>query len=252
MRPLAMGCLRHGVIQRTRGVGAVSNRKGGNVSAQTELFATVIVPEDVLVEIFDSSERAATIVAAAMIDDELESKIQSRLLPDKDPRGDRLFDQGEAALGSFNAKILLAARLGIIDPHFEKLLHRFRDRIRNKYAHRSILAITAARDSLVDDFFLAQLKETTNKIENNACYKVSGSYACTGMPLNDLLFRKRNPTTPRDVSYRIMLLAMLGRLSDLPPNTPGGVRVGATFCYARSESGSVAINEVCLCCDRIC
>jgi hypothetical protein len=225
------------------------------VSMKSDLFATVVVPEDALVEIFDSSERAATIVAAAMIDDELETKIQSRLLPDKDPHGDRLFEQGQAALGSFNAKILLATRLGIIDPTFEKLLHRFRDRLRNKYAHLSILnarAITAARDSLVDDFFLAQLDETTNKIENNACYKVSGSYACAGMPLHELLFRKRKPTTPRDVSYRIMLLAMIGKIGDLPPDTPGGVMVGGTFLYARSESGSVAINEVCLCCDRIC
>jgi len=72
------------------------------------------------------------------------------------------------------------------------------------------------------------------------------------MPLHDLLFRKGKTTTPRDVSYRLMLLAMIGKLSDLPPNTPGAITVGATFCYARSESGSVAINEVCLCCDRIC
>ena len=230
----------------------VLSEKGENVSLHSDLFGTVVVPEDALVEIFDSSERAATIVAAAMIDDELKGKIQSRLLPD-DKSKDRLFDDGEAPLQSFNSKILLARRLGIINAQLEKLLHRFRKGIRNEYAHCSTgTAVIAARDSLVDDFFLAQLKETTNKIENNACYKVSGSYACPGMPLNDLLFRKGNPTTPRDVSYRIMLLAMLGRLSDSPPNTPGGVRVGATFCYARSESGSIAIDEVCLCCDRIC
>ena len=46
-----------------------------------------------------------------MIDDELKGKIQSRLLPD-DKSKDRLFDDGEAPLQSFNSKILLARRLG--------------------------------------------------------------------------------------------------------------------------------------------
>jgi len=169
------------------------------VSTQTELFATVVVPEDALLEIFDSSERAATIVAASIIDDELESKIQSRLLPDKDPNGDRLFDQGEAALGSFNAKILLAARLGIIDLHFEKLLHRFRDKIRNKYAHRSMLnasAFRAARDSLVDDFFLAQLKETTTKIENSGCTRSADRMCVPECRYTTCFFARARPRRP--------------------------------------------------------
>jgi len=219
------------------------------MSSQTEIFSTAVIPEATLLEIFDSSERAATIVGCAMIEDELRSRIEAQLSPPENPKADPLFD-GESPLQSFSAKTILAQRMGIINGQLEKQLHRLR-KIRNKYAHQSAIIDTGVkdiRDSLIDEFFLRELSVAGGaEIINNACYTVSGSYVCPGTPLNEMIQRK---STPREVSFRIMLIAMLGILSN--PAMPGGVRVGGTCFYTRTEKGQLVIHSVCLCCDRVC
>ncbi|RQU70700.1 hypothetical protein DF049_30930 [Burkholderia cenocepacia] len=78
------------------------------------------------------SERAAVILAAAYIDSLLERLLKTVLHPCAGG-SDSLFD-GDRALGTFSAKILISHRLGIIDSDFERAIQTLR-RIRNEFAH---------------------------------------------------------------------------------------------------------------------
>ena len=78
--------------------------------------------------------RGAVLVGAARVDAVLERLIKAVLAP-VNPKDDELF-KPERPLGSFGAKIALAARLGLIDGAVEKALHTLR-RVRNAFAHSS-------------------------------------------------------------------------------------------------------------------
>ena len=78
------------------------------------------------------SDRAAVILGAAKLDSLLYLLLTKTLLPNVGEQ-DELFE-GEAPLSSFNAKINLAYRLGLIDSHFSRALHLIR-KIRNSFAH---------------------------------------------------------------------------------------------------------------------
>jgi hypothetical protein len=78
--------------------------------------------------------RGAVLVGAARVDAVLERLIKAVLAP-VSPKDDELF-KPERPLGSFGAKIALAARLGLIDTAVEKALHTLR-RVRNAFAHSS-------------------------------------------------------------------------------------------------------------------
>jgi hypothetical protein len=78
--------------------------------------------------------RGAVLVGAARVDAVLERLIKAVLAP-VNPKDDGLF-KPERPLGSFGAKIALAARMGLIDGAVEKALHTLR-RVRNAFAHSS-------------------------------------------------------------------------------------------------------------------
>ena len=78
--------------------------------------------------------RGAVLVGAARVDAVLERLIKAVLAP-VNPKDDELF-KTDRPLGSFGAKIALAARLGLIDTKVEKALHTLR-RVRNAFAHSS-------------------------------------------------------------------------------------------------------------------
>jgi hypothetical protein len=77
-------------------------------------------------------DHAAVIVAVSNMDDLLGAAIRERLLPCAEREDD--FLDSERGVGTFSNRILLAHRLGIIDPSLARALHVFR-RMRNHFAH---------------------------------------------------------------------------------------------------------------------
>ena len=76
--------------------------------------------------------RGAILVGAARIDTALEGLLKSVMLPGS-PKDDNLF-KPERPLGTFSAKIALAARLSLIEKPVEKAIQTIR-KIRNDFAH---------------------------------------------------------------------------------------------------------------------
>jgi len=79
------------------------------------------------------SDRGAVIVAAALIEDELQSLIKARLVSSLE-KDDELFDTPYAPISTFAAKIDLAYRLGLITFEVRKTFHLLR-KMRNDFAH---------------------------------------------------------------------------------------------------------------------
>lgn len=75
--------------------------------------------------------RGAVLVGVARVDAALEALLTSALAP---PRGRETLFHTDRPLGSFGAKVALAARLGLIDAPVEQALHSLRH-VRNAFAH---------------------------------------------------------------------------------------------------------------------
>lgn len=76
--------------------------------------------------------RGLVLVGAARLDLALEHLLKAVMAPCTEP-DDKLFTP-DRSLGSYGAKISLAARLGLIEPPIEQALHAIRH-VRNDYAH---------------------------------------------------------------------------------------------------------------------
>ncbi len=85
-------------------------------------------------EFDEESDRAAVILAAAMLDEALQSLLLAKLVPAAGS-SDPLFDTPNAPLSSFTNKIDLAQRIGAISSRMCRDLHLVR-KIRNDFAHR--------------------------------------------------------------------------------------------------------------------
>ena len=81
--------------------------------------------------------RGAVLVGVARVDAALERLLQAILLPA--PGNTDTFFQPDRPLGSFGARITLAARLGLIEPPVEQALKTLR-RVRNAFAHSTTTA----------------------------------------------------------------------------------------------------------------
>lgn len=99
---------------------------GANVAAK-EAFA-------LRADLAEESDRAAVIIAAAKLDNELRDLIVSRLVPS--PTSDDELVDGDRPLGTFSARIKMAFRLGLIDAEVARSLDLVR-RIRNQFAHEA-------------------------------------------------------------------------------------------------------------------
>ena len=84
--------------------------------------------------------RGAVLVGAARVDAALERLLQAVLLPA--PGSTDPFFQPDRPLGSFGARITLAARLGLIEPAVAEALQTLR-RVRNAFAHSTESAALA-------------------------------------------------------------------------------------------------------------
>lgn len=83
-------------------------------------------------EFKNESDRAAVVLGAAKLDLVLYQIIQAYLIPSA-TGNDELLD-GDSPLGTFNAKINFAYRIGLIDLNYARSLHLVR-KIRNSFAH---------------------------------------------------------------------------------------------------------------------
>ena len=81
----------------------------------------------------NESDRACVILAAAMLDNALETLLKGRLAPSASGT-DALFDGVNAPFSTFSARIDGCHRLALIDASFARGLHLVR-RIRNDFAH---------------------------------------------------------------------------------------------------------------------
>jgi hypothetical protein len=86
----------------------------------------------VVLQMMAERGRGVVLVGAARLDLALEHLLKAVMGPVLNQE-DRLFTP-ERSLGSFAAKISLAARLGLVDPSVEKALHAIRA-VRNDFAH---------------------------------------------------------------------------------------------------------------------
>jgi hypothetical protein len=99
--------------------------------------------------------RGAVLVGVARVDAALEALLKAALAP---PRGSETLFHTDRPMGSFGAKIALAARLGLIDGAVEQSLHNLR-RVRNAFAHSTSevrLADPPYRDRLRESVALAR------------------------------------------------------------------------------------------------
>jgi len=82
------------------------------------------------------SDRAAAIVAGAMLDDALLKLLKARLVvPDNEERS--ILDGVNAPLGTFSARIDGALQLGLVSTYLARDLHLIR-KIRNAFAHEPL------------------------------------------------------------------------------------------------------------------
>jgi len=87
---------------------------------------------NVAVQMMTERGRGLVLVGAARLDLALEHLLKAVMAPSHDP-DDKLFTP-DRSLGSYGAKISLAARLGLIEPSIEQALHAIRS-VRNDFAH---------------------------------------------------------------------------------------------------------------------
>lgn len=90
--------------------------------------------EKIFMEEFSKeSDRACVILAVAMIDQAIETLLKTYLVPSS-TTVDNLFEDAYAPISTFNAKIILANRVGLISSQFCRDLNLVR-KIRNEFAH---------------------------------------------------------------------------------------------------------------------
>ena len=94
----------------------------------------------IALQMLEERGRGAVLVGVARVDVALERLLQAVLLPP--PGSTDTFFQPDRPLGSFGARITLAARLGLIDQPVEQALRTLR-RVRNAFAHSTTTATLA-------------------------------------------------------------------------------------------------------------
>jgi hypothetical protein len=91
----------------------------------------------IALQMLEERGRGAVLVGVARVDAALQRLLQAVLLPVRDSTDP--FFQPDRPLGSFGARITLAARLGLIDQPVEQALQTLR-RVRNGFAHSTTTA----------------------------------------------------------------------------------------------------------------
>lgn len=156
--------------------------------------------------------RGAVLVGVARVDAALERLLQAILLPAIGSTD--TFFQPDRPLGSFGARITLAARLGLIDQPVEQALQTLR-RMRNAFAHSTTTATLADpshADRLAQAYAAARSNTLWQPLERILQEKVGGD----GSPLDPAL---------RDYILLITILVAFleAAAQQLSPQPPGVV-----------------------------
>lgn len=112
----------------------------------------------VVLQMMAERGRGVVLVGAARLDLALEHLLKAVMAPSSEP-DDRLFTP-DRSLGSFGAKISLAARLGLIDSAIETSLHAIRS-VRNDFAH------SAGEPSLLEPRHQKRLQRVYDEAQGN-------------------------------------------------------------------------------------
>ena len=104
---------------------------------QTQPGSATDAARTIALQMLQERGRGAVLVGVARVDAALERLLQAVLLPA--PGSTDTFFQPDRPLGSFGARITLAARLGLIEPPVEQALKTLR-RVRNAFAHSTTTA----------------------------------------------------------------------------------------------------------------
>jgi len=112
----------------------------------------------VVLQMMAERGRGVVLVGAARLDLALEHLLKAVMAPSAEP-DDRLFTP-DRSLGSFGAKISLAARLALIDPAIETALHAIRS-VRNDFAH------SAGEPSLLEPRHQKRLQRVYDEAQGN-------------------------------------------------------------------------------------
>ncbi|HHF3077038.1 MltR family transcriptional regulator [Vibrio diabolicus] len=92
------------------------------------------------------SDRGAVLIAAAMVELELENLLKAKLV-DTDKKKDPIFEHN-GPLGNFSSKIEMAYRLGLITQKQNLMFNTFR-KLRNQFAHSSV-SLSLENDAIKD------------------------------------------------------------------------------------------------------
>lgn len=137
----------------------------------------------IALQMLEERGRGAVLVGVARVDAALERLLQAVLLPS--PGSTDTFFQPDRPLGSFGARITLAARLGLIDQPVEQALQTLR-RVRNAFAHSTTTATLADpshSDRLAQAYAAARSNSLWQPLERILQEKVGGD----GSPLDPAL-----------------------------------------------------------------
>lgn len=136
-------------------------------------------------QMLDERGRGAVLVGVARVDVALERLLQAVLLPAPGPTDS--FFQPDRPLGSFGARITLAARMGLVDQPVEQALQTLR-RVRNGFAHSTTTATLADpshADKLAQAYTAARTNSLWRPLERILQEKVDGDG--DGTPLDPTL-----------------------------------------------------------------
>jgi len=137
----------------------------------------------IALQMLEERGRGAVLVGVARVDAALERLLQAVLLPS--PGSTDTFFQPDRPLGSFGARITLAARLGLIDAPVEQALQTLR-RVRNAFAHSTTTATLtdpSHSDRLAQAYAAARSNALWQPLERILQEKVGGD----GSPLDPAL-----------------------------------------------------------------
>lgn len=147
----------------------------------------------IALQMLEERGRGAVLVGVARVDAALERLLQAVLLPVRGPAD--TFFQPDRPLGSFGARITLAARLGLIEQPVEQALQTLR-RVRNGFAHSTTTA------TLTDPSHAERLQQAYAAARSNSLW----------LPLERILQEKvGNDGSPLDPALRdyILLITIL-------------------------------------------
>lgn len=113
---------------------------------------------ELMTEMSDASDRTAAIVAAAMLDDTLGYALSCRFIQTGRRWTERLFDGGDAPLGTLSAKVGIGYALGVFGAQTCADLDLVRG-IRNRFAHSA--QARRFSDKIISDRCMALTTPTT-------------------------------------------------------------------------------------------